>query len=74
MHRFLYSFICTYLILSVIKIIVLQNNETCNRQSSHGVLAWSSISVMKHYDQKQVGKEMVYLAYISISQFIIEGN
>jgi hypothetical protein len=29
---------------------------------------------MKHYDQKQVGEERDYLAYISMSLFVIEGS
>ena len=29
---------------------------------------------MKHHDQKQVGEERAYLAYTSISLFIIEGG
>jgi hypothetical protein len=32
------------------------------------------IAVMKHHEKKQVGEERVYSAYISTSEFIIEGS
>jgi hypothetical protein len=30
--------------------------------------------MIKHHDQKKIGEERVYLAYTSISLFIVEGN
>ena len=36
------------------------------------VLVWVTVAVMKHHNQKQDGKERVYLAYTSTSQFIIK--
>ena len=38
------------------------------------ILVKATIVVMKHHGQKQVGEERVYLAYTSISLFIIEGS
>jgi hypothetical protein len=32
------------------------------------------VSMMKHHDPKQLGEEMVYLAYSSIPLFITEGS
>lgn len=37
------------------------------------VLVTVTIAVLKHHDQKQVGKERVYLIYTSTPQFIIKG-
>lgn len=38
------------------------------------VLVRVSIAMMKHHDQKQIGEEMVYLAYTSTPQFITKGS
>jgi hypothetical protein len=35
-------------------------------------LVRTSIAMIKHHDQKQVGKERVYLAFTCMSYFIIE--
>jgi hypothetical protein len=41
---------------------------------SHTVLVGVSIALIKYHAKKQVGKERVYLAYISVSLFVIEGS
>ena len=38
------------------------------------VLLGVSDAVMEHHDQKQLGKERVYLAYPSTSLFVTEGG
>jgi hypothetical protein len=37
-------------------------------------LFWLDTTMMKQYDQKQTGKERVYLTYTCISLLIIEGS